>query len=96
MTWTAPKRNITAFGLAILIWGRAIRGFAGEFAERKTSFCFLLQNIRREIRILRQDPWEMLITFIISQNNNIPARTQKQQLNHRSRKNLRNHTPVHH
>ena len=73
MTWTAPKRNITAFGLAILIWGRAIRGFAGEFAERKTSFCFLLQNIRREILILRQDPWEMLITFIISQNKNIPA-----------------------
>ena len=25
------------------------------------------------IRILRQDPWEMLITFLISQNKNIPA-----------------------
>ena len=25
------------------------------------------------IRIVRQDPWEMLITFIISQNKNIPA-----------------------
>ena len=25
------------------------------------------------IRILRQDPWEMLITFIISQNRNIPS-----------------------
>ncbi len=25
------------------------------------------------IRILRQDPWEMLITFIISQNKNIPG-----------------------
>ena len=25
------------------------------------------------IRILRQDPWEMLISFIISQNKNIPA-----------------------
>ncbi len=25
------------------------------------------------IRILRQDPWEMLISFIISQNRNIPA-----------------------
>ncbi len=24
------------------------------------------------IRILRQDPWEMIITFMISQNNNIP------------------------
>lgn len=27
----------------------------------------------RGIRILRQDPWEMLITFIISQQKNIPA-----------------------
>ena len=36
---------------------------------------FLWQAAEREkgIRILRQDPWEMLITFIISQNRNIPA-----------------------
>ena len=27
----------------------------------------------RGIRILRQDPWEMLISFIISQNRNIPV-----------------------
>lgn len=27
----------------------------------------------RGIRILRQDPWEMIITFIISQRKNIPA-----------------------
>ena len=26
----------------------------------------------RGIRILRQDPWETLVTFILSQNNNIP------------------------
>ena len=29
----------------------------------------------RGLRILRQDPWEMLITFIISQRKNIPAIT---------------------
>ena len=36
---------------------------------------FLWQAAEQEkgIRILRQDPWEMLITFIISQNKNIPA-----------------------
>ena len=36
---------------------------------------FLRQAADREkgIRILRQDPWEMLITFIISQNKNIPG-----------------------
>ncbi len=27
------------------------------------------------IRILRQDPWEMIVTFMISQNNNIPRIT---------------------
>ncbi|MDR1364694.1 MAG: DNA-3-methyladenine glycosylase 2 family protein [Oscillospiraceae bacterium] len=35
----------------------------------------LFENIYREgkgIRILRQDPWEVLCSFIISQNNNIP------------------------
>lgn len=36
---------------------------------------FLWQAMEEEkgIRILRQDPWEMLVTFIISQNKNIPA-----------------------
>lgn len=36
---------------------------------------FLWQAMEHEkgIRIVRQDPWEMLITFIISQNKNIPA-----------------------
>lgn len=36
---------------------------------------FLWEAMEHEkgIRILRQDPWEMLITFIISQNKNIPA-----------------------
>lgn len=29
-------------------------------------------NLSRGIRILRQDPWEALCSFIISQNNNIP------------------------
>ena len=29
-------------------------------------------RIGRGIRILRQDPWETLVTFILSQNNNIP------------------------
>lgn len=36
---------------------------------------FLWRAMEEEkgIRILRQDPWEMLVTFIISQNKNIPA-----------------------
>ena len=37
--------------------------------------CFVDQAIEhgRGLRILRQDPWEMLITFIISQRKSIPA-----------------------
>ena len=36
-------------------------------------FLFRAAEEEKGIRILRQDPWEMLITFIISQNRNIPA-----------------------
>ncbi len=36
------------------------------FLERAAEF-------GKGIRILRQDPWEMICTFIISQNRNIPA-----------------------
>ena len=36
-------------------------------------FLWEAEEYEKGIRILRQDPWEMLITFIISQNRNIPA-----------------------
>ncbi len=36
-------------------------------------FLYTAAEHEKGIRILRQDPWEMLITFIISQNRNIPA-----------------------
>ena len=39
----------------------------------KDPFLFAASRAQKGIRILRQDPWEMLITFIISQNRNIPA-----------------------
>ncbi|MBE5924824.1 MAG: DNA-3-methyladenine glycosylase 2 family protein [Lachnospiraceae bacterium] len=41
----------------------------------KVSDPFLYEAAEHElgIRILRQDPWEALISFIISQNRNIPA-----------------------
>ena len=37
------------------------------------SFLDLAAQSGAGIRILRQDPWEMLITFIISQRKSIPA-----------------------
>ena len=36
-------------------------------------FLWAAAEQEKGIRILRQDPWEMLITFIISQNKNIPG-----------------------
>ena len=37
------------------------------------AFLMRAAEYARGIRILRQDPWETLITFVISQNRNIPA-----------------------
>ncbi len=36
-------------------------------------YLFAASEFGKGIRILRQDPWEMLISFIISQRKNIPA-----------------------
>ena len=47
-------------------YGRWIRSFARDPAlAAAAAFC-------GGIRILRQDPWEALVSFIISANNNIP------------------------
>ncbi|MDO5133911.1 MAG: DNA glycosylase [Eubacteriales bacterium] len=49
---------------------RAIRG---QIDPEQDPFLWQAAEREKGIRILRQDPWEMLITFIISQNRNIPA-----------------------
>lgn len=43
-----------------------IESFAGD------KVIYRAANACRGIRILRQDPWETTVSFIISQNNNIP------------------------
>jgi len=48
----------------------AIRNRIDRIAE---PFLWDAAESEKGIRILRQDPWEMLISFIISQNKNIPA-----------------------
>ena len=49
---------------------RAVRARVDREAD---PFLFRACEAGRGIRILRQDPWETLISFIISQNRNIPA-----------------------
>ncbi len=48
-------------------------GIRGRIGFRQDPFLWKAAEQEKGIRILRQDPWEMLITFIISQNRNIPS-----------------------
>ena len=45
----------------------------GRIDRKSDLYLYEAAESGRGIRILRQDPWEMLISFIISQNKNIPA-----------------------
>ena len=45
----------------------------GRIDQKKDPYLFSASQYGKGIRILRQDPWEMLISFIISQRKNIPA-----------------------
>jgi N-glycosylase/DNA lyase len=45
----------------------------GRIDESEDPYLFAASEFGKGIRILRQDPWEMLISFIISQRKNIPA-----------------------
>lgn len=53
--------------------GEDYRSIRARICEREDPFLFHACEYGRGIRILRQDPWETLISFIISQNKNIPA-----------------------
>ncbi len=45
----------------------------GRIDPEEDPFLWQASEFEKGLRILRQDPWEMLITFIISQNRNIPG-----------------------
>ena len=47
-------------------YGKIIESFSFDKTVKRAAEC------ASGIRILRQDPWETLVSFIISQNNNIP------------------------
>lgn len=44
-----------------------------RISKEEDDYLFAAAEFGKGIRILRQDPWEMLISFIISQRKNIPA-----------------------
>ena len=53
--------------------GEDYAAIRGRIDAKKDPFLHAAATDQKGIRILRQDPWEMLITFIISQNKNIPG-----------------------
>ncbi len=54
-------------------FGLDYRAVRTRVSQQEDPFLFRACEAGRGIRILRQDPWEMLVSFIISQNRNIPA-----------------------
>lgn len=53
--------------------GENYRRIRRRIDGKKDPFLKSACTSQKGIRILRQDPWEMLISFIISQNKNIPG-----------------------
>ncbi len=49
------------------------RDIRGRIDKDADPYLYAASEYGKGIRILRQDPWEMLISFIISQRKNIPA-----------------------
>ena len=53
--------------------GESYRAIRARISREEDPFLFRACRHGRGIRILRQEPWEALVSFIISQNKNIPA-----------------------
>lgn len=49
------------------------RSIRSRIDQEKDPFLYAAAESEKGIRILRQDPWETAVSFIISQNRNIPA-----------------------
>ena len=54
-------------------FGENYRAIRRRIRKKEDPFLYRACEYGKGIRILRQDPWEILLSFIISQNKNIPA-----------------------
>lgn len=66
----ASKSDFEEFWFDYFDLGRDYSAVINQFSENKTLYA--AANASSGIRILRQEPFEALCSFIISQNNNIP------------------------
>ena len=67
------EEEYTSFWFNYLDLGESYEVIRRRINREKDEFLYRAAEYEKGIRILNQDPWEMLITFIISQNKNIPA-----------------------
>lgn len=86
--WHAVVKNRSVFaeiqGDSLLIYGDDDEAFWREYFDLNRDYRAVCETLSKDkwlkkaitaypgIRILKQDPWETLCSFIISQNNNIP------------------------
>ena len=70
---TCSEERFAAFWRSYLDLDEDYTRIRSRIDPASDPFLFLAAEREKGIRILRQDPWEMLVTFIISQNRNIPA-----------------------
>ena len=68
-----PEEEYTGFWFNYLDLGESYESIRRRISREKDEFLYFAAEYEKGIRILNQDPWEILITFIISQNKNIPA-----------------------
>ena len=71
--FSCPEEEYTAFWQNYFDLREDYRSIRERIDPKEDPFLWQAVEHEKEIRILRQDAWEMLITFIISQNKNIPA-----------------------
>ena len=67
------REEFESFWREYLDLGEDYRSVRKRIGPEEDPFLWQAAESEKGIRILRQDPWEMLVTFIISQNRNIPA-----------------------
>lgn len=68
-----PEEEFEGFWRDYLDLGENYRGIRERIDREEDPFLWKAAESEKGIRILRQDPWEMLVTFIISQNRNISS-----------------------
>jgi N-glycosylase/DNA lyase len=70
---SCTEDDYNRFWFAYFDLGENYGSIRSRIDREKDPFLWEAAEAEKGIRILRQDPWEILITFIISQNRNIPA-----------------------